>query len=50
LIVSKAPGAAAEQSGMPFDDSSGDHLRHWLRVNKNTIYNKDLIAFLPMAF
>jgi uracil-DNA glycosylase len=35
LIVSQAPGAAAEQSGMPFDDSSGDRQRHWLRGNKD---------------
>ncbi len=50
LIAGQAPGAAANQSGIPFDDASGERLRHWLDVSNQQFYDESLFAILPMAF
>jgi uracil-DNA glycosylase len=39
-----------QKSGVPFDDPSGDRLRDWLGVDRDSFYNKDHFAILPMAF
>ncbi|MCE9679635.1 uracil-DNA glycosylase family protein [Shewanella sp. AS1] len=50
LIAGLAPGAAANRSGLPFDDASGDRLREWLGVTRQQFYDPRLFAILPMAF
>lgn len=50
LIAGQAPGLKVHQSGIPFDDKSGDRLREWLGVDKSTFYNDKVFAILPMAF
>jgi len=50
LIAGQAPGARVHASGIPFDDPSGDRLRDWMGVDRDTFYNKSSIALLPMAF
>lgn len=50
MIAGQAPGARVHQSGIPFDDPSGDRLRDWLGVDRDTFYDADRIAIVPMAF
>lgn len=50
LIAGQAPGRITHQKGLPFDDVSGDRLRDWLGVDRETFYNPDLFAMLPMGF
>lgn len=50
LIAGQAPGRKTHLKGRPFDDVSGDRLRDWLGVDRETFYNPDLIAMLPMGF
>lgn len=50
LIAGQAPGARAHASGIPFDDASGDRLRAWLGVDRDTFYDPQRIALLPMGF
>lgn len=50
LIAGQAPGARVHQSGIPFDDPSGDRLRSWLGVSRNVFYDRTRIAIVPMAF
>jgi uracil-DNA glycosylase len=50
LIAGQAPGRRVHESGVPFDDPSGDRLREWLGVSKNTFYDPTKIAILPMGF
>jgi uracil-DNA glycosylase len=50
LIVGQAPGARVHETGVPFDDPSGERLREWMGVDRNTFYNPDKIAILPMGF
>jgi uracil-DNA glycosylase len=50
LIAGQAPGARVHESGKPFDDASGDRLRDWLGVDRDTFYDLSRIACVPMAF
>ena len=50
LIAGQAPGMRVHESGLPFDDRSGDRLRDWMGVDRATFYDRDRIAILPMAF
>ena len=50
LIAGQAPGRRVHETGIPFNDPSGDRLRDWLGVDPETFYNEDKIALLPMGF
>lgn len=50
LIAGQAPGRKVHESGIPFDDASGDRLREWMGISKDTFYNDQQIAILPMGF
>lgn len=50
LLVSQAPGRKVHASGVPFDDASGDRLRDWLGIDKQTFYDASRIAIVPMGF
>ena len=50
LIAGQAPGRRVHESGVPFDDPSGDRLRDWLGVSRETFYDARRIAILPMGF
>lgn len=49
-IAGQAPGRIVHETGVPFDDQSGDRLRNWLGVTKEQFYNPDLFAITPMGF
>lgn len=50
LIAGQAPGRKVQESGIPFDDPSGDRLREWMGISRETFYDADKIAILPMGF
>ncbi len=50
LIVSQAPGRKVHDSGIPFNDVSGERLRAWLDVDRATFYDASRIAIVPMGF
>ena len=50
IIIGQAPGSKVHNSGIPWDDKSGENLRTWLHVNKNTFYDSENIALVPMGF
>mgnify|MGYP001817403676 FL=1 len=50
LIAGQAPGTKVHQSGIPFQDRSGDRLRGWLGIDRETFYDTSRIAIVPMAF
>ncbi|MCK9396918.1 MAG: uracil-DNA glycosylase family protein [Methylobacter sp.] len=49
LIAGQAPGRKVHDSGLPFDDASGDRLREWIGVTRETFYDSRQIAILPMG-
>lgn len=50
VICGQAPGVRVHDSGIPFDDPSGDRLRYWLGVDRETFYDARRIAILAMGF
>ena len=50
LICGQAPGRKVHESGMPFDDASGDRLRDWMGVDRTTFYGHPAIGVAAMAF
>jgi uracil-DNA glycosylase len=50
LIISQAPGTKAHESDLSFNDPSGDRLRGWLGIDRDTFYDPDKLALLPMGF
>jgi uracil-DNA glycosylase len=50
LVVGQAPGIRVHESGIPFNDPSGDRLRLWMGVTREIFYTASKIAILPMGF
>ena len=50
LIAGQAPGMRVHETGMPFNDASGDRLRDWLGVDRDAFYDRNRFAIVPMAF
>ncbi len=50
LIVGQAPGRRVHVSGIPWDDPSGDRLRGWLELDRETFYDARRIAIVPTGF
>lgn len=50
LIVSQAPGRKVHETGIPFNDPSGNRLRDWLGIDKPAFYDVQKVAIVPMGF
>ena len=50
LIASQAPGIRAHNSGLPFDDPSGERLRAWMGIDRTRFYDGSKILIGPMGF
>ena len=50
LIVGQAPGIRVHESGIPWDDASGQRLRDWMGISSNDFYDERNIAIVPMGF
>ena len=49
LIVGQAPGRRVHETGVPWNDPSGDNLREWLRMDRAAFYDTARIAILPVG-
>jgi uracil-DNA glycosylase len=50
LIISQAPGTQAHETGLSFNDRSGDRLREWLGLERETFYDESRVALMPIGF
>src|SRR5215468_2345611 len=50
LIISQAPGIRVHETGLSFDDRSGERLRDWLGVDRRTFYDETRVAIMPIGF
>ena len=50
LIIGQAPGTRVHETGVPWNDPSGDRLRHWMGLDKSVFYDASRIAIVPMGF
>ena len=49
LIVGQAPGTRVHETGVPWNDASGDRLRGWLALERDVFYDAGRIAIVPMG-
>jgi uracil-DNA glycosylase len=47
LIIGQAPGTRVHETGIPWNDRSGDRLRGWLGMDRDAFYDAARIAILP---
>jgi uracil-DNA glycosylase len=47
LIVGQAPGRLVHETGIPWNDPSGDVLRAWLDMDRDAFYDTSRIAIVP---
>lgn len=50
LICGQAPGRRVHESGIPFDDPSGERLRSWMGIDRAIFYGRPEIGVAAMAF
>ena len=50
LIIGQAPGTRVHETGIPWNDRSGERLRTWLQMDAETFYDEARVAIVPMGF
>ncbi|KGO88977.1 uracil-DNA glycosylase family protein [Flavobacterium suncheonense] len=50
IIIGQAPGRKVHESGIPWNDASGEELRRWLNVDRNQFYDTSIFGIMPMGF
>jgi uracil-DNA glycosylase len=50
LIAGQAPGTRVHETGVPWNDASGERLRGWLGLSREVFYDESRIAIVPMGF
>lgn len=50
LITGQAPGTKVHETGIPWNDFSGNRLREWLQLDRETFYDDSRIAIIPTGF
>ena len=49
LIISQAPGTRVHETGLSFNDRSGDRLREWLGLDRAIFYDESRVAIMPIG-
>ena len=50
LVAAQAPGVKVHNTGIPFNDPSGDRLRAWMGIGRDVFYDKTKLNIIPMGF
>jgi uracil-DNA glycosylase len=50
LIIGQAPGVRVHETGTPWDDASGERLREWIGIDRQTFYDPAQVAIVAMGF
>ncbi|NEX63240.1 uracil-DNA glycosylase family protein [Noviherbaspirillum galbum] len=50
LIVGQAPGRIVHETGIPWNDASGERLRQWLQMTPEVFYDARQVAIVPTGF
>ena len=50
VIIGQAPGTRVHESGIPWDDASGERLREWTGLTPERFYDAAEVALIPMGF
>ncbi len=49
VIIGQAPGTQVHETGIPWNDRSGDRLRAWMGLERAQFYDDRHIAIMPMG-
>jgi len=49
-IIAQAPGIRVHETGLSFNDPSGDRLRGWMGVDRDTFYDETKVSIVGMGF
>ena len=49
-IVAQAPGIRVHETGISFNDPSGDRLREWMGIGRDVFYDESRVAIIGMGF
>jgi uracil-DNA glycosylase len=50
LIIGQAPGIRVHETGIAWNDPSGQRLREWMGISDDTFYDENKVAIVPMGF
>jgi uracil-DNA glycosylase len=50
LIIGQAPGTRVHETGIPWNDPSGERLRDWMGLEPEVFYDTSKIAIMPTGF
>ncbi len=50
LIIGQAPGRRVHESGVPWNNPSGNRLREWLEIDSDCFYDETKVALMSMGF
>lgn len=50
LVAGQAPGVRVHETGIPWNDPSGNRLRDWMGIDRDVFYDPGKIAIVPMGF
>lgn len=50
VIIGQAPGRRVHESGVPWNDASGERLREWTGLTPDVFYDPARVALVPMGF
>lgn len=50
IVIGQAPGRKVHDTGVPWNDPSGNTLRSWLGVDAASFYDTTKFALMPMGF
>ncbi|WP_225871510.1 uracil-DNA glycosylase family protein [Qipengyuania atrilutea] len=49
LVVGQAPGRITHETGIPFEDKSGERLAEWLGISSETLHDPARVAIVSMG-
>ena len=50
VVVGQAPGSKVHESGIAWNDPSGERLREWTGLAKTEFYDSEQVGLVPMGF
>lgn len=50
IIIGQAPGRKVHETGIAWNDKSGETLRKWLNISKATFYDSNSVSIMAMGF
>ncbi|TNE53441.1 MAG: uracil-DNA glycosylase family protein [Bacteroidetes bacterium] len=50
VLIGQAPGRVVHETGIPWNDRSGDNLRKWMNLDREQFYDTEKMSIIPMGF